>query len=46
MAQLDRVLAAAREIKRIQLTLVVRIRNQLTPDQRTRLAALRGAAHE
>jgi Spy/CpxP family protein refolding chaperone len=46
IAQLDRVLAAEREIKRIQLTLVVRIRNRLTPDQRTRLTALRGATHE
>ena len=46
MAQLDRVLAAEREIKRIQLTLVVRIRNRLTSDQRARLTALRGAAHE
>jgi Spy/CpxP family protein refolding chaperone len=46
IAQLDRVLAAEREIKRIQLTLVVRIRNRLTSDQRARLTALRGAAHE
>jgi Spy/CpxP family protein refolding chaperone len=46
MAQLDRVLAAEREIKHLQLTLVVRIRNRLTPDQRARLTALRGAAHE
>jgi Spy/CpxP family protein refolding chaperone len=46
MAQLDRVLAVEREIKRIQLTLVVRIRNRLTSDQRARLTALRGAAHE
>jgi Spy/CpxP family protein refolding chaperone len=46
IAQLDRVLAAEREIKRIQLTLVVRIRNRLTPDQRARLTAIRGAAHE
>jgi Spy/CpxP family protein refolding chaperone len=46
IAQLDRVLAAEREIKRIQLTLVVRIRNRLTPDQRARLTALRGATHE
>ena len=46
MAQLDRVLAAEREIKRIQLTLVVRIKNRLTPDQRARLTALRGAAHQ
>ena len=46
MAQLDRVLAAEREIKRIQLTLVVRIKNRLTPDQRARLTALRAAAHD
>jgi Spy/CpxP family protein refolding chaperone len=46
IAQLDRVLAAEREIKRIQITLVVRIRNRLTADQRARLTALRAAAHE
>jgi Spy/CpxP family protein refolding chaperone len=46
IAQLDRVLAAEREIKRIQLTLVIRIKNRLTPDQRARLTALRGATHE
>jgi Spy/CpxP family protein refolding chaperone len=41
LAQLDRLLAGEREIKRIQLTLLARIRNRLTPDQRTRLQAIR-----
>lgn len=41
VAQLDRVLAVEREIKRIHLTLVARIKNRLTPDQRARLRTLR-----
>jgi Spy/CpxP family protein refolding chaperone len=41
LAQLDRVLAVERDVKRIQLTLVTRIKNQLTPEQRARLRALR-----
>jgi Spy/CpxP family protein refolding chaperone len=37
LAQLDRVLNLEREIKRAQFSLLVRIRNKLTPEQRTRL---------
>lgn len=44
LAQLDRVLAAERDIKRIQLTLVARIKNKLTPKQRVRLRELRAGA--
>ena len=43
-AQLDRVLALERDMKRIQLTLVVRIKNRLTPEQRARLRELKAAA--
>lgn len=41
-AQLDKVLAAEREIKRAQISLLVRIKNDLTPEQQHRLQALRG----
>jgi Spy/CpxP family protein refolding chaperone len=41
LAQLDRVLAVEREIKRLQFTLVIMIKNKLTPEQRARLAELR-----
>ncbi len=44
LAQLDRVLAAEREIKRVQLALLVRIKNRLTPEQRTRLQTIRSSA--
>ncbi len=37
LAQLDKVLAVEREIKRLHLTVVVRIRNQLTMQQRISL---------
>jgi hypothetical protein len=40
LAQLDRVLALEREIKRAQIGLLVRIKNLLRPDQLQRLAAL------
>jgi Spy/CpxP family protein refolding chaperone len=40
-AQLDKVLAAEREIKRAQITLLVRIKNNLTVEQQHRLQALR-----
>ncbi len=42
IAQLDRVLAAEREVKREQVTLLVRIKNKLTPEQQAKLADLRG----
>lgn len=41
MAQLDKVLAAEREIKRAQMGLMVRIKNKLTPEQQARLRELR-----
>jgi Spy/CpxP family protein refolding chaperone len=42
LAQLDKVLAAEREVKREQITLLVRIKNKLTPEQQSKLAELRG----
>jgi Spy/CpxP family protein refolding chaperone len=43
-AQLDKVLATEREIKRAQISLLVRIKNNLTAEQQHRLQALRGEA--
>ena len=40
--QVDRVLGLEREIKRAQLTLMVRIKNQLTDQQQAALQRLRG----
>ena len=40
-AQLDKVLAAEREVKRSQIALLVRIKNNLTPEQQQRLQTLR-----
>ncbi len=42
LTQLERVLAAEREIKKEQVTLLVRIKNKLTPEQQGKLAELRG----
>jgi len=42
LAQLEKVLAAEREIKREQVTLLVRIKNKLTPEQQGKLSELRG----
>ena len=39
-AQLDKVLAAEREIKRAQLMLLIRIKNSLTPAQQVQLREL------
>ncbi len=39
--QLDKVLNAEREIKRTQISLLVRIKNKLTPDQQAQLQKLR-----
>jgi hypothetical protein len=39
-SQLDKVLGAEREIKRAQLMLLVRIKNNLTPAQQTQLREL------
>jgi Spy/CpxP family protein refolding chaperone len=40
-AQLDKVLASEREIKRGQISLLVRLKNNLTPEQQRRLQTLR-----
>jgi Spy/CpxP family protein refolding chaperone len=40
LAQLEKVLAAEREVKREQVTLLVRIKNKLTPEQQGKLAEL------
>jgi Spy/CpxP family protein refolding chaperone len=41
LAQLDKILALEREIKRAQFVLVIRIKNRLTPEQYARLQELR-----
>jgi Spy/CpxP family protein refolding chaperone len=42
LAQVDRVLSQEREVKRAQLTLLIRIKNLLTPEQQERLTTLKG----
>ena len=42
LAQLEKLLAAEREVKREQVTLLVRIKNKLTPEQHGKLSELRG----
>jgi len=37
LAQLDKILAIEKEVKRTQLTLAIRIKNKLTSDQQTKL---------
>lgn len=44
LAQLEKVLATEREIKRTQLSLMIRIKNKLTPQQQARLRELHTAA--
>lgn len=44
LAQLEKVLEAERQIKQTQLTLMVRIKNKLTPEQQARLRELRAKA--
>ena len=43
LAQVDRILAIEKEIKKTQITLLVRIKNVLTPAQQARLAELQKA---
>ena len=43
LAQLDKVLAAEREFKRANLTLAVRLKNLLTPEQQRMLRELRAS---
>jgi len=40
-AQLEKVLGVERDIKRTQLTLMIRLKNKLTPEQQSRLQELR-----
>jgi Spy/CpxP family protein refolding chaperone len=40
--QVDRILAAEREVKRTQIGLLVRIKNTLTPAQQAKLTEIRG----
>jgi Spy/CpxP family protein refolding chaperone len=42
LAQLENVLSAEHEIKKQQVTLMVRIKDKLTPEQQTKLDDLRG----
>jgi Spy/CpxP family protein refolding chaperone len=42
LAQLEKVLAVEREIKRLQITMLVHIKNNLTPEQQAKLAEIRG----
>lgn len=41
LAQLEKVLGVEREVKRLQLSLVIQIKNQLTPEQRARLKEIK-----
>jgi len=41
LAQLDKILGLEREIKRTQFTLVLRIKNSLTPEQQARLREIK-----
>ena len=42
LAQVDRILGIEREVKRAQVTLMVRIKNTLTEEQQAKLRQLRG----
>jgi Spy/CpxP family protein refolding chaperone len=42
LSQVDRILGIERELKRAQMTLMIRIKNTLTPEQQSRLRSLRG----
>jgi len=44
LAELEKVLAIEREIKRLQITMLVHIKNNLTPEQQSKLAEIRGKA--
>ena len=44
LAQLDKVLAAEREVKRTQISLLIRIKDRLRPDQQARLQEIRRKA--
>ncbi len=42
LAQVDTVLGVEREVKRLHITLLIQIKNTLSADQQTKLAAARG----
>jgi Spy/CpxP family protein refolding chaperone len=44
LSQVDRVLDVEREIKKTQLRLLIRVKNELSPEQQARLAELRKAS--
>ena len=44
LAELEKILAIEREVKREQVTLLVRIKNKLTPDQQGRLVKIRSGS--
>jgi Spy/CpxP family protein refolding chaperone len=44
LAQLDKVLAAEREVKRTQISLLIRIKDRLRPEQQARLQEIRKKA--
>ena len=46
LAQLEKLLSAEREVKKQQVTLLVRIKNKLTPEQQAKLADLRSKANK
>lgn len=46
LAHLDRLLEIEREIKRVHLALVIRIKNKLLPEQQAQLQALKKAVHK
>ncbi len=46
LAQLDKVLGLERDIKRTHITLVVRIKNALTPEQQARLREIKNKLRE
>jgi Spy/CpxP family protein refolding chaperone len=43
LAQVDEVLGVEREVKRLHMTLLIQIKNTLSAEQQTKLAAARGA---
>ncbi len=46
LAELDKILDLEREIKRAQISLVVKIKNTLTPEQQARLQELKSKTRE
>ena len=46
MAQLDKVLKLEGDIKRANMTLLIRLKNKLTPEQQARLRELKAKHHE